>query len=122
MLSPHSSNRWLSVRQSVVAQNIANANTPGYKAIDVEPFEAALESTRASRWSGRVPIISRLGRRRPPTPGRWSKRRLGDRALGQQRQLSSSSCLKAGEIGGAYARNTSVIKAFHRMLMASSRG
>ena len=26
-------------RQSVVAQNIANADTPGYKALDVAPFE-----------------------------------------------------------------------------------
>ncbi len=42
-LSPRSSNRWLVVRQSTVAQNIANANTPGYKAVDVEPFEAALD-------------------------------------------------------------------------------
>ncbi len=36
-------NRWLAVREQTVAQNIANANTPGYKSVDVEPFEAALE-------------------------------------------------------------------------------
>ena len=38
-------NRWLSVRQSVLAQNVANVNTPGFKALDVEPFEAVLNST-----------------------------------------------------------------------------
>ena len=41
-------NLWLSVRQSTIASNIANANTPGYKALDVEPFEKVLESTRLS--------------------------------------------------------------------------
>ena len=37
--------QWLSVRQSVVAENIANANTPNYRARDVEPFEATLDKT-----------------------------------------------------------------------------
>lgn len=29
---------WLTQRQSVLAQNIANANTPGYKPEDLKPF------------------------------------------------------------------------------------
>jgi flagellar basal-body rod protein FlgB len=33
--------RWLSARHIAVASNIANANTPGYKAADVPPFETA---------------------------------------------------------------------------------
>ena len=37
--------QWLTVRQSVVAENIANANTPNYRARDVEPFEATLEKS-----------------------------------------------------------------------------
>ena len=34
---------WLLARQRVVAQNSANANTPGYKALDIKPFEATLQ-------------------------------------------------------------------------------
>ena len=34
--------RWLSVRQTAIAGNIANANTPGYARHDVEPFERYL--------------------------------------------------------------------------------
>lgn len=30
---------WLSQRQEILAQNIANANTPGAQARDIEPFE-----------------------------------------------------------------------------------
>ena len=35
---------WLLARQRVVAQNSANANTPGYKSLDIKPFEATLQS------------------------------------------------------------------------------
>lgn len=33
---------WVDRRQQVLAQNIANANTPGYAARDVQPFERML--------------------------------------------------------------------------------
>lgn len=41
---------YLSQRQEVVAANIANADTPGYKALDVEPgdFSAALQQASDS--------------------------------------------------------------------------
>jgi flagellar basal-body rod protein FlgB len=34
--------RWLERRQTVLAQNVANADTPGYAARDVTPFGSAL--------------------------------------------------------------------------------
>src|SRR5579872_4145932 len=33
---------WADQRQTVLAENIANANTPGYKPRDLRPFETAL--------------------------------------------------------------------------------
>jgi hypothetical protein len=30
--------------------------------------------------------------------------------------------MKSGEISGGFSRNTAVVKAFHRMMMASVRG
>ena len=36
---------WLSVRQEVVAGNIANASTPKYLAKDITPFSAVLDNT-----------------------------------------------------------------------------
>ena len=35
--------RWLELRQSTIATNVANANTPGFKARDVEPFNKVLD-------------------------------------------------------------------------------
>ena len=37
--------RWATVRQAVITGNIANANTAGYTAMDVEPFSAILDET-----------------------------------------------------------------------------
>lgn len=112
--------RWLSVRESAVAQNIANVNTPGYKAVDVEPFEAALSSTRLAMAQ------SRSGHMAPPgandaspdmrEAASWEITHSGN-SVSLEQQL-----MKSGEIAGAYALNTGVMKAFHRMLLSSSKG
>lgn len=38
---------WLGARQGVLAQNLANADTPGYRPSDLVPFERALASRPA---------------------------------------------------------------------------
>ncbi len=37
--------QWLSARQVAVAGNVANANTPGYRALDVQPFSTFLNAS-----------------------------------------------------------------------------
>ncbi|MGB8274686.1 MAG: flagellar basal body protein [Alphaproteobacteria bacterium] len=60
---------WLGARQEVLARNIANADTPGYKPLDVKPLEfgravktemAKLElaSTSPSHLTGTIPESS----------------------------------------------------------------
>ena len=39
---------WVSARQRVVAQNISNADTPGYRPRDVAPFSAVLNAMDVS--------------------------------------------------------------------------
>lgn len=43
--------QWLSVRQSVISTNVANADTPGYKAKDLVPFTEFLDAA-TSRSDG----------------------------------------------------------------------
>lgn len=38
--------RWLAVKQATIATNVSNANTPGYKAQEVRPFDEVLDRTR----------------------------------------------------------------------------
>lgn len=40
--------KYLGARQSVLAANVANADTPGWKARDLQPFAAVLAGTGAS--------------------------------------------------------------------------
>lgn len=107
-------------RARVVSANIANANTPGYKAVDVEPFEAALDATRLTMARTRAEHLTPTGSSAADgetvEDASWEIVHSGN-SVNYEQQL-----MKSGEIGGAYARNTGVIKAFHRMLMMSTRG
>lgn len=40
--------RYAAARQSVIAQNIANADTPGYRAKDLEPFSQFMARAKSS--------------------------------------------------------------------------
>ena len=37
--------QWLQARQSLVSSNIANANSPGFKPLDLQPFRAGNEQS-----------------------------------------------------------------------------
>jgi flagellar basal-body rod protein FlgB len=113
-------NRWLTERQSMIAQNIANVNTPGYKGVDVTPFEAVLNSTGIEMRKTQVSHLSPTGgtgsNADTTEEGKWQVVHSGN-SVSLEEQL-----LKAGEVAGAYARNTSIMKTFHRMLLASAKG
>lgn len=118
LASDHS--RWLAVRQSTVASNIANANTPGFAALDVQPFEAVLEQTQlslAATESGHLQSASSHpsgAEIEPETP--WEVYHSGN-SVSLEQEL-----IKAGQVTGAYQLDTGVVKAFHRMLLTSSKG
>lgn len=113
-------NRWLAVRQSVVAQNVANVNTPGYKALDVEPFDAVLNATgiamRKTEARHMSPVGGAAGDAQTEENGKWQVVHSGNSVALEEQML------KASEVSGAYARNTGVMKTLHRMLLAASRG
>ena len=44
----HRRMNWLGTRQQVIAQNVANTDTPGYKSMDVAAFADTLAGARAS--------------------------------------------------------------------------
>jgi flagellar basal-body rod protein FlgB len=112
-------NTWLAVRQTAIGSNIANANTPGFRAQDVQPFEMAVEQARlavAATQPGHLaagpqeaPTIE-LRREEP-----WEVTHSGNNVSLEQ------ELLKAGEVNRAFRLNTSVAKAFHRMIMTSAK-
>jgi flagellar basal-body rod protein FlgB len=109
--------QWLSVRQSAVAKNIANANTPGYKPVDVEPFERILDKSgpelSATATSHMTAGLEGLRGPSLKADKTWQVSPSGN-AVSLEQEL-----IKADEINRAYALNVGIVKAFHRMLMLS---
>lgn len=113
-------NKWLSVRQTAVAGNIANANTPGFKAVDTEPFEKVLS---------RMPLelaVTQPGHMTSPEIGipvvdvrdeeAWDVVHSGNTVVLEQ------ELIKANEVNRSFSLNTGITRAFHRMLLMSAKG
>jgi flagellar basal-body rod protein FlgB len=108
---------WLAARQSLTAANIANVDTPGYKARDVSPFEAVFERTQLE--------LSTTNANHMPEPGdrftsagleresAWDVTYSGNN-VGLEAEL-----LKVSENGRMQALDTGLTKVFHRMILTS---
>ena len=109
---------WLSVRQAAVAGNIANINTPGYRAVDVQPFQDLLADgslTVASTQPGHISFggsAGDFGVREDDSPVVSTS----GNSVSVEEEL-----VKAGEVRRGIELNTAVVKAFHRMVMLASR-
>lgn len=110
--------KWLSVRQTAVANNIANANTPGYGAVDVEPFSKVLDdrlivqaATHNAHFGGAssaaaLNVVERDGLK------------FGGNAPAVKVE---EELVKSGEVSHAYNLNTAIVKAFHRMILMTAK-
>jgi len=111
-------NRWLSARQATIAGNVANVNTIGYKAVDVEPFEMAMAEARVAVKATKahmVPAAADGPATRVQDSDTWDITHSGN-SVSMEQEL-----IKAGEVNRAFRLNTSVAKAFHRMMLASAK-
>jgi flagellar basal-body rod protein FlgB len=113
-------NQWLASRQSVIAGNIANANTPNFKARDITPFSEVLSATTldmAATKRGHLLPVDQAGTgpgdlKRAPS---WDVVHSGN-SVSMEKEL-----MKSSGVNTAYSVNTGVLKAFQRMLASSSR-
>jgi flagellar basal-body rod protein FlgB len=107
---------WLSVRQSVIAGNVANANTPGYKAKDVsafEPGQARFTSLVATSASHLNPGSGTAANFKVSNESPWDVYHSGG-TVNLPREM-----MKAGQVSVDFQLNTSVMKSFHRMVVSA---
>ena len=108
---------WLSVRQSLIADNVANASTPGFAAKDLQPFSAVLDRTQISMATTNPGHI-------PPTVPEFDPARPGDPEPSNE-TLSGNSVnlagemIKLGDVGHQYSVATGITRIFHQMMMAA---
>ena len=109
--------RWLSTSQAVIASNVSNASTPGYRAKGVQPFSEVLDRTRlqlASTDPGHLsidPMQAQAAAIREETP--WEVTDSGN-SVSLEQEL-----IKSGDVNRAYSLNTGIVKSFHAMLMSA---
>lgn len=110
---------WLAVRQEVVATNIANANTPQFKAKDIASFDAVLRQTGNNvgmakthpAHFGSSSLSDSIEIRQPDVNDE-----IGVQESGNTVALAAEMT-KTGEIKRQYELNTNLVKTFHRMML-----
>ena len=116
----HQRTRWLEARTAVLAHNIANADTPGFQARDIAPFESTMNKVRVGIGRTQATHIVPEG-----LAGGEFELRPRDGSEGKISGNSVSLELEMASLGEARSQHsvvTGVLGAFHRMLMSSVRG
>lgn len=113
-------NQYLAARQTTIAGNIANASTPGFKSLDLEPFDAAIEQSRLSMAATNA---SHLAPGNAVSPDAQVTEGAPWEVLPSGNSVSiEQELLKSNETKGAFALNTNVMRSFHKMLLAAAKG
>ena len=108
---------WLSARQTAIASNVANANTPGYRAIDVAPFAAVLD---------KAPMVMAATSSIHLAPSSFSEASYREiEAAGGEATLSGNTVgleqqmIALGDVSRDFTMTANVRRAFHQLLMSA---
>jgi flagellar basal-body rod protein FlgB len=112
--------RWLAVRQSAVAGNVANANTPGYGTAEVEPFQSVFDKTSVRLVSTNP---AHLAGQSSADGFKVTNEDTSDALMPSKNTVVlENELMKSGEIRRGFELNTAIVKAFHRMAMMTVKG
>ncbi|ACB97208.1 flagellar basal body rod protein FlgB [Beijerinckia indica] len=109
--------RWLTLRQATIAQNIAQANTPGFKSVDLLPFEQVYSESGLRMTATSPKHLAADPNEADLTAGHteagWETTHSGN-SVSLEQEL-----MKTGEIHGAYTLNTNIARSFQQMLLTA---
>ena len=111
--------QWLSARESLIAGNVANANTPGYRATDLQPFAAVLDSTQ-------VTMVTTNPAHMTPTQEEFASARVvesdsPDETLSGNSVNLEQEMIKLGDVNRAYSMDTNIKRAIHQLMMSAAK-
>ena len=117
LASVHSS--WGAARQSIIAGNIAHADTPGFKAKDIAPFSAEVKAANLRVATTHAQHIQPSGSAAAgfssETDTPWEVSHSGNSVTLEQ------ELIKSGAVNRELSLNHAIVKSFHRMMLASLR-
>jgi len=109
--------QWLSVRQTAVASNVANANTPRYRAVDVQPFSAALNASpiaiTATNSGHMTPAVSPLDTIKE-VEADPSEEALSGNTVNLEQQM-----INLGDVSRDFSMTSNIRRAFHQLMLAA---
>ncbi len=112
---------WLSARQSVVSQNVAHANTPGYKTQEISDFAKVLDRSASLQMETTSPSHQTS----TPRTGEVVSAKDGDAwevtHSGNSVSLEAEM-IKAGDIRNNFSMDTNILKTFHGMWLSGLKG
>ena len=110
--------QWLAARLGVIAGNVANASTPGYRAREITPFSAVLENRQAHMARTHAAHLNMAGEAQG---ARFEAREAAAARMSHSGNTVSleKEMLEGAETVRAYQLNTSLVRAYHRMFLLS---
>ena len=109
--------QWLSSRQTAVAGNVANANTPGYRALDVQPFSAFLNASpiaMAATDPGHLtPAASPLSSLKE-VEAEPSEESISGNTVNLEQQM-----INLGDVSRDFSMTANIRRAFHQLMLAA---
>lgn len=108
---------WVAERQMVTAANIANADTPGYRAREINPFSSYLEGP-AVQLATTSPMHLSISPGELRSAGTragagWNTSHSGNNVSIEKELMTASSSNRMMNI------DASIVRSFHRMLLSS---
>lgn len=108
---------WLNVRQRTIAENVAHSNTPNHVSKTVSDFDAKVDGFRISLSQTNSSHVSPKG---SAAAGDRSFK-VSDDPDGNPVQLENEM-MSALDVRRSYELNTSIVKAFNRMILSAAKG
>ena len=113
---------WLAARRAVIAGNIANASTPGYRARDAAGFDAMLGASRATLAATRPGHLASAGIEALAEPETDAGSASAEVTHSGNSVSLDAELIKSAEVARGQALNAGVVRSFHRLLLASIKG
>ncbi len=109
--------QWLSARQTAMASNVANANTPGYRALDVQPFSAFLNASpiamAATDPGHMTPTESPLDSLKD-VEADPAEETLSGNTVNLEQQM-----INLGEVSRDFSMTANIRRAFHQLMLSA---
>lgn len=109
--------QWLEARQTALAGNVANASTPGYRAVDIAPFAAVLDSSPIELATTNPAHLS------PPQSEAGALREIevdpAEQTLSGNTVNLEQQLISLGDVNRDFTMGADIRRAFHQLILSA---